>query len=403
MISLYSSTSALARSCSFRHSCRFLSAQRNRLDIAIVGAPNAGKSQLLNVVCQAPHLAAVSKKRHTTKTCDILGTRTIETKNSSTQLVFWDTPGYMRSSAESDGAVGQEFDASIRTALDHVDYTLIVVDAARNLELTKNEPYKESIAALMLHALEAQGQRVEDYVGEEDELDDGPVVVPSKERFGLVLNKVDLIRPKEKLLEIVELLFDMAERAVEYYLEQQQALRSDEEGTSEHEESDLPSAIDLFPCTFYTDALSEEGTDDIVTHLQKLATPSRAWAMEPEQEAAMSSSLKQQRVEEVVREKVFRILHKELPHQVTLVVKGFWDDAANKRLKMDMDLVVRRKSQKVIIEGHNLAQIQQTAVRDLQDDVFPDYSLIVLNLAVKFQKAQHLEGEGDNITGTVAL
>ena len=63
--------------------------QRKRLDIALVGAPNAGKSQLLNSLIGSK-VAAVSRKRHTTRT-GILGARTFD----DTQLVFIDTPGFL--------------------------------------------------------------------------------------------------------------------------------------------------------------------------------------------------------------------------------------------------------------------------------------------------------------------
>lgn len=63
--------------------------EKKVLEVAIVGVPNAGKSQLLNSMVKSK-VAAVSRKRHTTRT-DILGVRNI----GPVQLIFVDTPGFL--------------------------------------------------------------------------------------------------------------------------------------------------------------------------------------------------------------------------------------------------------------------------------------------------------------------
>jgi GTP-binding protein Era len=66
--------------------------QRKRLDIALVGAPNAGKSQLLNSLIGSrsqSHEGGLGTDEGTRT--GILGARTFD----DTQLVFIDTPGFL--------------------------------------------------------------------------------------------------------------------------------------------------------------------------------------------------------------------------------------------------------------------------------------------------------------------
>ena len=61
-----------------------------RLDIAIIGQPNAGKSVLLNSLIKQK-VAATTRKRHTTRS-NIVGVY----NHRNVQLVFYDTPGFVR-------------------------------------------------------------------------------------------------------------------------------------------------------------------------------------------------------------------------------------------------------------------------------------------------------------------
>ena len=56
--------------------------------IALIGTPNVGKSSLVNGICNT-HIAAVSRKRNTTRHAETLGVLTIK----NIQLEFFDTPG----------------------------------------------------------------------------------------------------------------------------------------------------------------------------------------------------------------------------------------------------------------------------------------------------------------------
>jgi GTP-binding protein Era len=127
--------------------------------IAVIGAPNAGKSTLVNTLVGAK-VAIVSRKVQTTRTT----LRGIATQGQS-QLVFIDTPGIFAPRRRLDRAM---VDAAWGGAGD-ADLVLLVVDAARGID----EDVERILARL-----------------------EGRKPLPL-----LALNKVDRVR-KERLLEL---------------------------------------------------------------------------------------------------------------------------------------------------------------------------------------------------------
>lgn len=156
---------------------------RKRLDIAIVGAPNAGKSQLLNALTQTK-VAAVSRKRHTTRT-DVLGARTA----GNTQIVFKDTPGFLRLENAKEERLDRDLIITAAAEMQHVDYCLLVVDSAR--KLTDN--YRHALVQLMTGAINSKGRIEDDSDDEESErvtekINKGTDAKETS-KFAIVLNK----------------------------------------------------------------------------------------------------------------------------------------------------------------------------------------------------------------------
>ena len=153
---------------------------------------------------------------------------------------------------------------------------------------------------------------------------------------------------------------------------------------------------DIFPPIFYTNALDGEGVEDILGHLQQLATPCRVWAVEAGQPTIMSPL---ERIEEVIREKIYRTLHQEIPHAVNQVNRLFVEREGG-IVEIQQDLVVKSKSHYAIISGRSLATIQQMAQRELEKAVFPD-TKVVLHLHLKLNKGQHDRHSRADMQGTV--
>jgi GTP-binding protein Era len=334
---------------------------RRRLDVAIVGLPNAGKSQLLNALTQSP-VSAVSRKRHTTRQ-GILGARTVLEQN--TQLLFVDTPGFLRrGQAQTEGL--RSMVSAATTEMANVDHTLLVVDAARALTWD----VKETLAELMQQAQEAQGrvemsdddEEEEDDDDDDDDKNDIVTAIESNrssvaadamsQRLSIVLNKVDLVYPKSDLLDIAMEISDISEGLLTG-----QSLLTKEQ------------IDELLPTFFYVSARKNEGVDDVLQFLLERATPCQVWDIDPEQSTSLTE---EERVEEIVREKLYRCLHKEVPYSIAqrnLLFQVRKDSATGKPgLLVHQEIVVKTKSHQDLVfgsSGRTLERIRETAERDL--------------------------------------
>jgi GTPase Era involved in 16S rRNA processing len=132
----------------------------------------------------------------------------------------------------------------------------------------------------------------------------------------------------------------------------------------------------------------------------KKATPTQEWLLPAGQVTQMSPV---ERVEEVLREKIYRCLHREVPHHVQQVNRTFQMISygnSQQVLRIEQDLVVRTKSHQRLVMGkggQTLQRIQQTAKVDLER-IFE--CPVMLHLQVKWTKSKHsqkLESEGSRI------
>ena len=335
---------------------------KKRLDVAIVGLPNAGKSQLLNVLTEN-HVSAVSPKRHTTVK-GVLGARTVVKGNEATQLVFVDTPGFLRAGDDVDR---DHIETLAKQEMRYVDHTLVVVDAARRL----TEDVKESLLQLMLQALESEG-RVRDDDEEEwsddEEEEENPAAMNQK--LSIVLNKVDLVHPKTDLLDTAMEIGSLADECIRY-----QIMQTVNKTAATDALSKIPSGtVDQnMPMFLYTSALrkDDQGVDDVLDFLLSRATPSLSWELEPGENTTLTP---EERVEEVVREKLYRYLHQELPYQLRQVNRLFHvvpaaDSTRLPTVVAHQDILVRTKSHRDMVRGRGnktLQHIQDMALRDLR-------------------------------------
>ncbi|KAJ1428010.1 P-loop containing nucleoside triphosphate hydrolase protein [Ochromonadaceae sp. CCMP2298] len=286
-----------------------------RLDVVILGAPNAGKSVLLNRMVQS-RIAATSRKRHTTRT-EILGVFNYR----NTQLAFYDTPGYVRR-ADALKADAQALSDTAATSAGKADVVLLVVDAAR----CESPKFHDAFAEMVKIAQEN-----------------------AKKEIILVLNKVDMVEPKRKLLDITRTMVSL-----------------------------------LDTTTFMISALQDDGLIDIKNYLIGIADM-KSWIL-PAEEGISGASL-QQRVEEMVLEQLLDHTHDEIPYicdlECTTIVPV---SRTGGRVKVEVNIWVDTPSQQRIIvgqQGRTLVKVRQAAVAALEEIMGKE---VILMLWVKLRK-----------------
>lgn len=303
--------------------------------------------------------------------------------------------------------------AHASSEMDEVDYVLLVMDGAKKLEVD----VKRALVMLMFMALRSRGRR-------EGGISVEVAFKKQKPKFAVVINKVDLVSPKEKLLVIAGEVGSMADSCIRRLLEQRRSpskvkladlvnhvveKHADEQGFDGIHEDDIEMFATLTPEFHFTSAITDEdeGVDDVLGMLLDRATPTKEdWIVDVDEDGNTNSMMTPAEiVEEILREKIYRCLHREVPHNVSQQNKMFHystlgksEEGEDKRiLHIGQDLVVRTKShQKLVLGtgGKTLQRIKETALKDLEQ-VFD--CEVDLELNVKFTKSNNevpLEAEG---------
>jgi GTP-binding protein Era len=256
--------------------------------IALLGRPNVGKSTLLNQFI-GQKVSITSKKPQTTRH-QILGIHT----EGDHQLVFIDTPGIHLHHKK---ALNRYMNKAALTTIKDVDIILFMVEA---LKFTEEDKF-------VLEALK-----------------------DSKRPVFLIINKVDEVKEKARLLPFIESLSAEQEFAHIFPIS---ALKNQQvEGLKETLYQNLPQG------PFYY--LEDQVTD----------RPMRFLASE------------------IVREKVFRNLGQEVPYASTVVIDLF-KKQDNGVTHIAATIFVARESHKRMIigeKGEKLKQIGSSARADLE-------------------------------------
>lgn len=167
----------------------------------------------------------------------------------------------------------------------------------------------------------------------------------SKIELILVLNKVDLVEPKEALLEVTR----------EYV----SLINGIKLGPEKAHLAQLDTTV------FMISSLHNDGVIDIKNYLISIA-PMRPWVIEKEQ--GITDMSDEDRVEEMVLEALMENTHDEIPYIAEINCKSIQTMKEN-QLRIEVDIGVEsNKQQKIIIgqQGRTLVSIRQSAVEQLE-------------------------------------
>ena len=245
--------------------------------IAIIGRPNVGKSTLLNRIL-GEKLAIVTRKPGTTRR-RLLGVLNTE----DAQAAFFDTPGIERPASK----LGRFLLEEVKAACSGADLALFMTDDAKG---------KVDENALAL--IEDAG-------------------VPAF----LVINKVDLMKDKTKLLPVL----------------------------AKH------AGDDGFKKVYPVSALKGDNVEPLVGDIIQ-ALPEGPRYFSPDMTTDISEALL---IEEFVREQVYRLLHKEIPYAVAVKVREMERAEGSGLLHVEAEIYVERKSQRGILVGKGGSQIKK--------------------------------------------
>jgi GTPase len=248
--------------------------------VCILGRPNAGKSTLLNALV-GEKLAIISPKPQTTRN-RIQGIVHVPKQKGKGggQIVLIDTPGVHK----PDSSLGRKMMVEVREALEGCDLVLVIMDATHKFDL---------------HRLDPRDQFALDLVNQ------------SKTKAFLILNKVDLIHEKSKLLPLIEeyrKLYDFAE---------------------------------VIPIS----ALKRKGLDDLLENVISILPAGPAYFPEDQitdQPARFMAA-------EIVREQVLLNTSEEIPYATTVIVDSF--EEGKKLTRIAATIYCERDGQKGILVG----------------------------------------------------
>ena len=110
---------------------------------------------------------------------------------------------------------------------------------------------------------------------------------------------MDLVDPKSQLIDLAMEIGEAADACLVDFFSKD---------ASEPEGMEFEQLLNIAPVVFYVSALEEEGVDDLLEHLLERATPCTSWPVEAGKSTNMT---KPEQVQEMIREKIYRCLHRE--------------------------------------------------------------------------------------------
>jgi GTP-binding protein Era len=288
--------------------------------IAIIGRSNVGKSTFLNSALGMP-LAIVSRLPQTTRDT-LLGV----VNSADAQLAFVDTPGLHKPKNELGRRMNHEAIESLRNAdaalfmTDALDLASLTAPAEGAKKAAKPAASRTAKGKAKAAGKGASGGRPRTR-GTSTDLSDAELIaqLPSDLPTVLVLNKVDRVRDKAKLLPVLQAL------------------------GAQHD----------FAAVVPISAKHGDGVERVLAEVAKLV---------PEQEARFAADDVTDRpvaffAREYIREQVLAMASREVPHAVAVTIDSF--EESTKGMHVSATVHVEKAGQRAILVGRGGAMIRE--------------------------------------------
>lgn len=274
--------------------------------VSIIGRPNVGKSTFMNHIL-GQKISIISPKPQTTRNT-IQGIYTTENE----QIIFIDTPGIHKPKHE----LGSYMNKSAINTFSEVDLILLFFDA------TTDFGTGDQFVIDLLKNVET------------------PVI--------LVVNKIDLVKDKQRLMENI-IKFQEAKKFDEVYYVS--ALGGD----------NVPKLMGAIR-SYLEDGPMYYPADQVTDHPEKFI------------------------VAEIIREKVLLLTKEEVPHSVAVVIEEMKHDEGDGLMNIRAVIYVERASQKKILIGKGGSLIKQVGTLARKEIVMLIGEKIFLELWVKVEE-----------------
>lgn len=271
--------------------------------VAIIGQPNVGKSSLLNSIL-GQKLSITSRKAQTTRN-QILGIFS----SDDTQYIFVDTPGYQKRFLSK---MNKNMNKSITSAVNDVDVVLFMSET-------------NDLNAIELDLLSK---------------------IPKKIPIINLINKVDRLKNKNTILEIIE-----------------------KNSKSDFFKKIVPSSIKL------------NNNNKIILDAVREFLPRQGFIFDSDQ---ITDKNEKFFAAEIIREKVFRLTGDELPYVIAVEINNF--ETTKKIRRVFATILVDKESQKPLLIGKNGSKLKRISTESRQDMEKLFGTKVWLEVWVKVQK-----------------
>ncbi|XP_017005187.2 GTPase Era, mitochondrial [Drosophila takahashii] len=246
--------------------------EQRSLHIAVIGVPNVGKSTFINNTVNH-RVCPTSAKVHTTRQSS-----TAICTTGQTQLVFYDTPGLVTQHEIRRHHLDQSFKSAYRHAIQHADIIAVVHDAS-------NGWTRKELHPTVLDTLKAYSN------------------LPSF----LVLNKIDALKSKRLLLDLIKTLTNDTLTAGKRGGAAGQDVQTKELRLNKRETS-----WSHFSDVFLVSALTGNGLPELQNYLLSQAKP-RVWKYPAD---IRTDTTPEAQIVESVRARLLDYLPQEIPYNL---------------------------------------------------------------------------------------